>query len=51
MAPPWLTVVAAAYLAVCFAPMRGLGLADGLGFATSWPANVWLVKRGIKIPM
>jgi hypothetical protein len=22
-----------------------------IGFATSWPANVWLVKRGIKIPM
>ena len=22
-----------------------------VGFATSWPANVWLVSRGIKIPM
>jgi len=22
-----------------------------IGFATSWPANVWLVKRGIKVPM
>jgi hypothetical protein len=22
-----------------------------IGFATSWPANVWLVNRGIKIPM
>ncbi len=22
-----------------------------IGFATSWPANVWLVRRGIKIPM
>lgn len=22
-----------------------------VGFATSWPANVWLVNRGIKIPM
>jgi hypothetical protein len=22
-----------------------------IGFATSWPANVWLVSRGIKIPM
>jgi Domain of unknown function (DUF4396) len=22
-----------------------------IGFATSWPANVWLVKRGIKTPM
>ncbi len=22
-----------------------------IGFFTSWPANVWLVKRGIKIPM
>jgi hypothetical protein len=22
-----------------------------IGFVTSWPANVWLVKRGIKIPM
>jgi hypothetical protein len=22
-----------------------------VGFATSWPANVWLVHRGIKIPM
>jgi hypothetical protein len=21
------------------------------GFATSWPANVWLVNRGIKVPM
>jgi hypothetical protein len=21
------------------------------GYATSWPANVWLVKRGIKVPM
>ena len=22
-----------------------------IGFGTSWPANVWLVKRGIKVPM
>lgn len=22
-----------------------------VGYATSWPANVWLVNRGIKIPM
>jgi hypothetical protein len=22
-----------------------------IGFATSWPANVWLVNRGIKVPM
>ncbi len=22
-----------------------------IGFVTSWPANVWLVRRGIKIPM
>ena len=22
-----------------------------IGYATSWPANVWLVSRGIKIPM
>jgi hypothetical protein len=22
-----------------------------VGFATSWPANVWLVKRCIKVPM
>jgi Domain of unknown function (DUF4396) len=22
-----------------------------IGFSTSWPANVWLVKRGIKVPM
>jgi hypothetical protein len=22
-----------------------------VGFATSWPANAWLVKRGIKVPM
>jgi hypothetical protein len=22
-----------------------------VGFATSWPANVWLVRRGIKVPM
>jgi hypothetical protein len=22
-----------------------------VGFATSWPANVWLVNRGVKIPM
>jgi hypothetical protein len=22
-----------------------------IGFATAWPANVWLVKRGIKVPM
>jgi hypothetical protein len=22
-----------------------------IGFATSWPANAWLVRRGIKIPM
>jgi hypothetical protein len=21
------------------------------GYFTSWPANVWLVKRGIKVPM
>jgi hypothetical protein len=22
-----------------------------IGFGTSWPANVWLIKRGIKVPM
>ncbi len=22
-----------------------------IGFASSWPANVWLVRRGIKVPM
>jgi hypothetical protein len=22
-----------------------------VGFATAWPANVWLLKRGIKVPM
>ena len=22
-----------------------------IGFATFWPANVWLIKRGIKVPM
>jgi hypothetical protein len=22
-----------------------------VGFATSWPANVWLVRKGIKVPM
>jgi hypothetical protein len=22
-----------------------------IGFATSWPANVWLIKRGVKVPM
>jgi hypothetical protein len=22
-----------------------------IGFATSWPANVWLVRKGIKVPM
>jgi hypothetical protein len=22
-----------------------------IGFFTSWPANVWLVRRGIKVPM
>jgi hypothetical protein len=22
-----------------------------IGYATSWPANVWLVRRGIKVPM
>jgi hypothetical protein len=22
-----------------------------IGYSTSWPANVWLVKRGIKVPM
>jgi len=22
-----------------------------IGFCTSWPANVWLVRRGIKVPM
>jgi hypothetical protein len=22
-----------------------------IGFATSWPANVWLVRQGIKVPM
>ena len=22
-----------------------------IGFATSWPANVWLVNRGIEAPM
>jgi Domain of unknown function (DUF4396) len=38
------------------APMRGLGLRDGLAAAAkadfiSWSANVWLVNRGIKTPM
>ena len=23
----------------------------GIGYVTSWPANVWLVNRGIKVPM
>jgi hypothetical protein len=22
-----------------------------VGFFTAWPANVWLIRRGIKIPM
>jgi hypothetical protein len=22
-----------------------------VGFFASWPANVWLLKRGIKVPM
>jgi hypothetical protein len=22
-----------------------------IGYFTSWPANVWLVNRGIKVPM
>jgi hypothetical protein len=22
-----------------------------IGYFSSWPANVWLVKRGIKVPM
>jgi Domain of unknown function (DUF4396) len=22
-----------------------------IGYFTSWPANLWLVKRGIKVPM
>ena len=22
-----------------------------IGFISSWPANVWLVRRGIKVPM
>jgi len=22
-----------------------------IGFFTPWPANVWLVNRGIKVPM
>jgi hypothetical protein len=22
-----------------------------VGFFTAWPANVWLIKRGIKAPM
>ena len=22
-----------------------------IGYCTSWPANVWLVRRGIKVPM
>jgi hypothetical protein len=22
-----------------------------IGFVSSWPANVWLLKRGIKVPM
>jgi len=22
-----------------------------IGYVTSWPANVWLVKRGVKVPM
>jgi hypothetical protein len=22
-----------------------------IGFCTSWPANVWLVRRGVKVPM
>ena len=25
--------------------------AEYIGYFTSWPANVWLVNRGIKVPM
>ena len=32
---------------------RGEPLQIGMivGYFTSWPANVWLVNRGIKVPM
>jgi hypothetical protein len=60
MAPTWLTAVAWTYLSVCFccaAAIAGdifwflMQVGMMVGFATSWPANVWLVNRGIKIPM
>jgi hypothetical protein len=45
LAPTWLTVAAAVYLWL----LMQAGMI--IGFATSWPANVWLANRGIKIPM
>ncbi len=41
------------YLAI--APTRELSFRHGvgmvIGFATAWPANVWLIRRGIKEAM
>ena len=34
---------------IAFWFMMQLGMI--IGFFTSWPANVWLVRRGIKVPM
>jgi uncharacterized protein DUF4396 len=34
---------------IAFWLMMQLGMI--IGYFTSWPANVWLVKRGIKVPM
>jgi hypothetical protein len=40
--------------ALCLGPIalafyRQVGMI--IGYFTSWPANVWLVKRGVKVPM
>jgi hypothetical protein len=43
-APHHLTPSSAAYWLLMQAGMI-------IGYFTSWPANVWLVKRGIKVPM
>jgi len=48
MAPVWLTVAAWVCSAAYWFLMQ-IGMI--IGYFTSWPANAWLVKRGIKVPM
>jgi Domain of unknown function (DUF4396) len=49
MAPTDYGPVLRSVRSIAFWLMMQLGMI--IGYFNSWPANVWLVKRGIKVPM